>query len=174
MVDAPQMARQRQSRAVRLAIGLAALIVLLIGAGAVYTINAGRTAPPALPPVPLGARQLWASQTADMLEANQIVSVALYRTAEAPGKAIAFYLRGPGGAADATGRFRTIIHSGSASALPSDLQHLPAAFVDGKGAGATADYTYTEYSSSQGDVGVAVDLRHPNGPTLIFTEMLSS
>jgi hypothetical protein len=153
--------------------GLAAGAALLIVAGGIFAIGAGRSTPPAFPAAPPGAHRLWASQTADMLQANQVLSVALYRVPAPPAAVIAFYRHGPGGRSNAGGRFSDIIRRGTPAALPTALQHLPAVFVDGKGASARADYAYTEYAVGGSDVGIAVDLRHPRGPTLVFVEMLS-
>jgi hypothetical protein len=36
-----------------------------------------------------------------------------------------------------------------------------------------ANYFYTEYSSGQNDIGIAVDARSPQGPTLVYLEMFT-
>jgi len=54
------------------------------------------------------------------------------------------------------------------AALPTALPDLPHSFAT------DADYTFTEYSDGANDIGIAVDLRHPQGPTLVYVEMLSN
>jgi len=60
------------------------------------------------------------------------------------------------------------------AAIPTALQHIPAAFADGTGAAKRVRYAFTEYEDGSNDIGIAVDLRHPQGPTLVYVEMLSS
>lgn len=166
-------ARPRRSSRPLLA-GLLAVVVALMALGAFVLLRTSGGAAPALPAAPPGAHRLWAAQTTDMIDGNQISTLALYRVATPPSAVIAYYKGALPERGGRIGRFGIVVHSGSAAALPTSLQHLPRAFVNGSGARATARYTFTEYAHGSDDVGIAVDLRHPHGPTLLFVEMLSS
>lgn len=153
--------------------GLLAAVVALIVLGAFVVLRTDGGAAPAWPATPPGAHRLWAAQTTDMIDGNQVASLALYRVAAAPTAVIAYYKGALPGHGGSIGRFGLVVRDGSANALPTALQHLPGAFVDGSGAHATARYTFTEYAQGSSDIGIAVDLRHAHGPTLVFVEMLS-
>lgn len=165
-------ARPRRS-SLPLLIGLLVVVVALMAIGALMLLKTSGGAPPSLPATPPGAHRLWAAQTTDMIDGNQISTVALYRVAAPPSAVIAYYKGALPGHGGRIGRFGIVVRDGSAAALPTSLQHLPRAFVNGSGARATARYTFTEYAHGSDDVGIAVDLRHPHGPTLVFAEMLS-
>ena len=173
MLESARVARPSRVRPLYLAmaLGLAALALAVLGG--IFIVTSAGSAAPTFPPAPPGAHRLWASQTTDMLEDNQIVSVALYRVPGTPARAIAFYRRQLAAETDVAARFGGEIRNPAASALPSTLQHLPRVFVTGDGTAPRADYTYAAYSRGGSDVAFAVDLRHPRGPTLVFVEMLS-
>lgn len=173
MVEASRVVRPVRPLGLPLVAWLALFVVLVTVLGGVYMVVASRATPPSLPAAPPGAHQLWASQTTDMIQGNQILTVALYRVSAPPAAAIAYYRRVIPGQGGTVGRFGAVITSGAASALPSTLQHLPRDFASGKGARLHVRYTYTAYRRGRDDVAVAVDLRHPHGPTLVFVEMLS-
>ncbi len=154
-------------------VGLAGLVILFVATGAAFVALNANQAPPALPAPPPRATNLGAGQVTDQLGGNLITSIAIYRVAMTPAQVIAYYRRVLPGKGGHIGRFTIIVRNGTADALPIALQHLPRSFVDGSGAVARANYTFTEYASGSNDVGIAVDLRHPHGPTLVFVDMLS-
>ena len=164
-------ARSHRSSLPLLASLLAAVVALMV-LGAVVVLHTSSAAP-TLPAAPPRAHRLWAAQTTDMIDGNQISSLALYRVAAPPSAVIAYYKDALPGHGGHIGRFGIVVRNGSAAALPTSLQHLPGAFVNGSGTRATARYTFTEYAHGGDDVGIAVDLRRPHGPTLVFVELLS-
>ncbi len=155
------------------AILLSIIVALLVVGGGAFAVVSSRTAPPALPAVPVQAHLLWTRQTADMIDGNQVLTVALYRAAGSPSQVITAYQRALPGRGTAGSRFDTIVRSASPDDLPTALQHLPSAFADGQGAHRSARYTFLQYADDGSDIGIAVDLRRPRGPTLLFVEMLS-
>lgn len=160
----------------RFTIGIVAFVLLLFVAGAIYAVVDSGSGAPTLPLPPPKAQKLWESQTTQQLGSNQIVSVALYRVSMTPAATIAYFRHAiPHNGGD-IGRFNIVVHRADEGALPIALPQLPTNFVTGSGASARADYTFTEYTNnnSKNDIGIAVDLRHPNGPTLVFFDMLSS
>jgi len=156
-----------------LVVGLILLVIALVAAGVVFVVLDANQAPPALPAPPPRATSLGAGQVTDQLSGNQITSIALYRVAMTPAQTIAYYRRVLPGNGGQIGRFTIVVRNGTADALPVALPHLPRSFVDGTGAAARANYTFTEYATGGNDVGIAVDLRQPHGPTLVFVDMLS-
>lgn len=174
MAEAPHVVRPARLLGLPLVAWLTLAVAVLVVLGALFVVAASRTAPPLFPAAPPGAQRMWASQTTDMLEGNQILSLALYRVAGPPGATIAYYQRALPAHGGTVGRFADVIVTGSSAALPTALQHLPRTFADGRGLAPRARYTYTGYSSGGNDIGIAVDLRHAGGPTLVFVEMLSS
>ncbi len=170
--EAPGAARQR-GLGRPFVVGLVGLVVAFIAMGAVFVVLNANQAPPALPAPPPRATNLGAGQVTDQLGGNLITSIAIYRVATTPAQVIAYYRRVLPGNGGQIGRFTIVVRNGTADALPIALQHLPRSFVDGQGAGARANYTFTEYATGGNDVGIAVDLRHPHGPTLVFVDMLS-
>lgn len=172
VIGAPARIRSRGS-SLPLLLGLLAAVAALMALGAFVVIHTSGGAAPAWPAPPPGARRLWAAQTTDMIDGNQVSSVALYRVAAPPSAVIAYYKAALPGHGGSIGRFGLVVRDGAAAALPTALQHLPGAFVDGSGAHAAARYTFTEYARSGSDIGIAVDLRRAHGPTLVFVEMLS-
>ncbi len=169
--------RARQDKASRrFTIGIVAFVGLLVVGGAVYAVADSGSGAPALPPPPPRAQKLWESQTTQQLGSNQIVSVALYRVSMTPAATIAYFRRVIAHHGGDIGRFNIVIHRADEGSLPIALPQLPRDFTTGTGRSAHADYTFTEYTTdnSKNDVGVAVDLRRPKGPTLVFFDMLSS
>jgi len=169
--------RARQDKASRrFTIGLVVFVLLLVVGGAVYAITDSASSAPALPPPPPRAQKLWESQTTEQLGANQIVSVALYRVSMTPAATIAYFRRAIAHHGGDIGRFNIVIRRADEGSLPIALPQLPRDFATGTGRSAHANYTFTEYTKndSKDDIGIAVDLRHPKGPTLVFFDMLSS
>ena len=171
-LEAPAQTRSRGA-SLRLLAGLGAVVVALMALGAAVVLHSSGDAAPTWPATPPGTHRLWAAQTTDMIDGNQVSSLALYRVAASPSVVIAYYKGALPGHGGTIGRFGLVVRDGSADALPTALQHLPGAFVDGSGAHATARYTFTEYAQGSNDIGIAVDLRRAHGPTLVFVEMLS-
>ena len=174
MVDAREVVRPVRPLGIPLVVWLCLMVVTVMVLGGAYIVSSSRTAPPTLPAPPPGAHRLWASQTTDMIQGNQILTVALYRVAGPPAATIAYYRRVLPGDGGTVGHFDSTITSGAASALPTELQHLPRAFASGGGMAPRTRYTYTAYARGHNDIGIAVDLRKSKGPTLVFVEMLSS
>lgn len=180
MVDIQQARRGRWARPGRiLGLPLVAWLVLVIVvcmlAGALLTVVSSQAPAPAIPAAatPPRTRSLGASQVTQQLGSNQITSTALYRSAASPAVVIARYRRAvPNGGR--IGRFDIVVRDARDGAVPTALPDLPSTFADGTGAARRVRYTFTEYEDGNRDIGIAVDLRHPRGPTLVFVEMLSS
>ncbi len=148
---------------------LVALIVACLIGGVLYVLGSS-TPTLSLPAVtrPPQASGAGASQTTPQIGSNQITTTALYRSTASPAAVIAHYLHVLPDHGGKIGRFTIPMHSVDPAALPTALPDLPHSFA------ANADYTFTEYSDGANDVGIAVDLRHPQGPTLVYVEMLSN
>ncbi len=148
---------------------LVALIVVCLVGGVLYVLGSS-TPTLALPAVtkPPQASGVGASQTTPQIGSNQVTTTTLYRSTAAPAAVIAHYLGVLPDHGGKIGRFAIPMHSANPSDLPTALPDLPHSFA------ANADYTFTEYSDGANDVGIAVDLRHPQGPTLVYVEMLSN
>jgi len=173
MVEARQIEQPPRILGLPVVAWLLGVIVVCAVGGAAYVVFGNNTPPPRLPAAPPHAHELGAGQTTQMLGSGDITSVAFYRVSSPPAAVIAYYQRALPTHGGTIGRFGTIVRDGSPDAVPTALHQLPRAFVDGAGSHATARYAYTEYESGTNDVGVAVDMRHPNGPTLVFVDMLS-
>lgn len=156
---------------------LSMVVVLMTAAGAVYTVWLARTSPPGptLPVAPPRATALGQSSTTDMLQGNFITTTALYRSAEPPAQVIAFYSKVLARQTPQFGRFTQVAYSTAPSRTPaSALQYMPPIFDTPTAADPdAAKYVYTEYSKGGSDVAVAIDLRQPQGPTLVYMEMLT-
>jgi hypothetical protein len=150
---------------------IAALIACVVIGGGVYIIYYGNNAPPppALPAGPPHATVLSQSTTTDMIDGNFVLTEAMYRTNDTPVKVIAFYHGLLKGYQNQIGSFLQHSETIDPTNAPEALQHMPPAFADGE----AANYFYTQYSFGQSDVGVAVDARHPKGPTYVYLEMLT-
>ncbi len=178
MIEA-QQARQMQPLRI-LGLPLVAWLVGVVVAcmlfGVVFAAASSHDSAPTFPPgvAPPRARSLGTSQVTPELGASQITSLAIYESAASPMDTIAYYRRVLPDHGGKIGRFAIVVRSADPGALPTALQDLPASFADGKGKTARTNYTFTEYEVGNKDMGIAVDLRHPHGPTLVCVEMLSS
>lgn len=156
-------------------ITLVAIGAVLSGGG--YSVWLARNDPPApqLPAGPPQAVSLSRSSTTDMLDGNFITTTALYRSSEAPPQVIAFYQRLLAKKQPQFGQFNVLSTTADPSNTPgSALQYIPPVFTSPTSHNKyAARYVYTEYSSGQDDVAVAIDMRHANGPTLVYMEMLT-
>jgi len=155
---------------------LLGVIVLCMLGGALYVSGSIGAAGPAIPAatIPPRARSLGASQTTQQLGGSGITSTGFYRSAASPAAIIAQYRRDLPGQGGQIGRFSIVVRDARSAAIPTALQHIPAAFADGTGNTKRVRYAFTEYADGSNDIGIAVDLRHPQGPTLVYVEMLSS
>ncbi|HWE61251.1 MAG TPA: hypothetical protein VHB98_06035 [Chloroflexota bacterium] len=156
---------------------LTMLVVLAVIGGGIYTVWLARTSPqgPTLPAAPPHAASLGRSSTADMLDGNFITTTALYRSAEPPAKVIAFYKAKLAGYAPQFGAFQKLAFSTAPSNTPAAaLQYMPPIFNSPTASDPhAARYVYTEYSRGDSDTSVAIDMRHSDGPTLVYMEMLT-
>lgn len=178
---APQRARRRAPLpryfGLPLIAWLSVGVLAVVLAGAIYTIWLAKTSPPppALPAAPPRATVLNQSNNVDMLQGNFITTTALFRSAEPPARVIAFYNRLLAHQTRQVGRFQQVALSTAPSKSPaSALQYMPPIFNSPTvGDAHAAKYVYTEYSKGDSDIAVAVDLRRPHGPTLVYMEMLT-
>jgi hypothetical protein len=155
---------------------VAGFVVLVVLAGAGYSIWLTNTSgsPPALPVAPPHAVALWRHTETDMLQGNFVLQTALYRSSETPVQLIHFYRNELSGYTHQVGGFLEQGDTILQSKAPEALQNLPAALAIGdKNDPYAASYLYTEYSTDQSDVGIAIDTRNPTGPTLVYQEMLT-
>jgi hypothetical protein len=154
-----------------------AIALAFVLAGAFYSVWLARTSPPdpKLPAGPLHAVVLSRATTADMLQGNFITTNALYRSSDPPSAVIAYYRRLLHNDLPQFGRFTTFATTTAPSDTPAQaFQYMPALFNSPtKQNPDAALYVYTEYSKGQSDVAVAIDMRHPHGPTLVYLEMLT-
>lgn len=159
------------------AIWVCIVAALAVFGGAGYTIWLARTSPPAptLPAGPPHAISLSQTSTTDMLQGNFITTTALYRSSEAPAAVIEYYRKLLKGHVPQFGQFDSVTTTTAPSDTPAAaLQYMPALFNSPTASDSyAARYVYTEYSSGQDDVAVAIDVRHAKGPTLVYMEMLT-
>ncbi len=168
-------ARVRQ-RSMRLLIVLAVLVAGVVVAGGVYTVYLANTTPaaPALPAGPPRAQLLGHSTTTDMLEGNFVLTTALYRSSDTPAEVTGFYRRSLHSYTNQIGDFWQMATTTLPALAPEALQHMPPLFDSPTRSDSNAArYVYTEYSFDINDVGIAVDMRNPHGPTLVYLEMLT-
>ncbi len=155
-------------------VGVALLAVLTGGSYAVWFAH---TAPPGprLPAPPPHATVLGASSTADMLEGNFITTTGLFRSTDSPATLIAYYRKVLATEPPQVGRFNILAYSSAPTNTPATaLQYMPPIFdTPTKQDAHAAKYVYTEYAKSSDDVAVAIDMRYPKGPTLVYMEMLT-
>jgi hypothetical protein len=156
---------------------LSVVVVLVVLAGAVYSIWLARTSPPGpmLPAAPPRAAVLSQTSTTDMLQGNFITTTALYRSAQPPAQVIAYYSRLLARQTPQVGHFTQVAYSTDPSKTPAAaLQYMPSIFDSPTSADThAAKYVYTEYSKGNSDTSIAIDLRRANGPTLVYMEMLT-
>jgi hypothetical protein len=155
---------------------IAAIVALVVLGGGVYIIYFTNNSPPppALPAGPPHATLLSRTTKTDIVEGNFILDSALYRSTDSPVKVIAYYHKLLATRLNQIGRFQQHAETTLPALAPEALQNMPPIFAEpGVGDGNVANYFYTQYSFDQSDVGVAVDARHPNGPTLVYIEMLT-
>jgi hypothetical protein len=164
----------RRNRVVGLAI--AAVVALVVLGGAIYVVYYANNAPPppALPAGPPHSTLLSRTTKTDIVEGNFILDTALYTSTAAPAQVIAYYHKLLATRLNQIGRFAEHADTILPAQAPEALQHVPPIFAEvGVGDGNVANYFYTQYSFAQSDVGVAIDARHPTGPTLVYLEMLT-
>ena len=165
-----------RGRSTRMLIALAVIVLGVVLAGGGYTMYLAKTTPPN-PPLPAGpahSQLLSRLSKTDILDGNFILDSALYQTNEKPAQVIAYYRSLLRGHSNQIGNFTDPQTTILAVEAPEALQHIPPAFhIEGASDANAAQYVYTEYSFGDHDVGVAVDTRHANGPTLIYEEMLT-
>jgi hypothetical protein len=153
--------------------GIVALIVVGAGVYSVWLTNTTGNPPP-LPAAPPRAALLNMQQQTDMLEGNFVLQTALYRSKDTPVAVIHYYRNLLAKHHPQIGEFVKQADTILPARAPEALQHMPAIFATATNKDSdAANYFYTEYSYDQSDVGVAVDARKPNGPTLVYLEMLT-
>ncbi len=109
-----------------------------------------------------------------MLQGNFVLQTALYRSKDTPVQLIHFYRTALSGYTHQVGGFLDQAQTILPAKAPEALQNLPAAFAIGDALDPyAANYLYTEYSTGDSDIGIAIDTRSPNGPTFVYQEMLT-
>jgi hypothetical protein len=167
-------ARQAGNR--KLGLLLLAIVAAAVIGGGIYWVYLANNQPAQTPlPAPPPRAQLLGSRSqTDILEANFLVTSALYRTPLSPKEVVAFYthlLR----AKHQIGQFIDTATTILPSRAPEALQSMPPIFTSPTSADKdAARYVYTEYHVDQSDIGIAVDTRQSHGPTLVYMEMLTT
>jgi hypothetical protein len=156
---------------------LSMLVVAVTVAGGIYSVWLARTSPPApaLPSGPPHATMLSHANSVDMLQGNFITTNALYRSTDTPAQVIAFYRKLLAHQTPQFGHFAQLAYTTAPSETPAAaLQYIPPIFASPTDADSHAAlYVYTEYSKGDSDTAIAIDMRHPHGPTLVYMEMLT-
>ncbi len=163
-----------RNRTAGILMGSIAILVILAGAGySIWLTNTTGNTPP-LPVAPPHATVLAQKTETDMLQGNFVTQTALYRSTDTPVQLIHYYRTALGGYAHQVGGFLEQADTILPARAPEALQKMPPVFAIGDPHDAfAANYFYTEYSSGQSDVGIAIDARNPAGPTYVYQEMLT-
>ena len=173
----PQPRRELRPLGLPLIVWASGVALAFVLSGAIYSIWLARTSPPdpKLPAGPPHAVLLSRTTSTDMLQGNFITTNALYRSSDSTGAIIAYYRRLLRRDLPQFGQFKIFATTTAPSNTPAQaLQYMPGSFNSPTRQDPQAAlYVYTEYTKGQSDVAVAIDMRHPHGPTLIYMEMLT-
>jgi hypothetical protein len=152
------------------------IVSLFVIGGGVYAVVLSNTTPlpPSLPASPPHSTVLARGSKTDILDGNFILTTALYQTKDSPVAVIRYYRGLLQKYPHQIGKFLQHSDTTLPARAPEALQHVPPIFANSTDQNSnSANYFYTEYSFGQSDVGIAVDARHPNGPTYVYQEMLT-